>query len=205
MTPRTEATRQKLFDAAMELIGQRGAAAVTVDEIAAAAGVAKGTVYYNFGSKNELVAQLLRHGMALLMGALAPEDPERTHDGAASPRAPGPPLNEVREMVANALGFIEDYPAFVRLWMGEQWRPDGAWQPVLAGMRAEVLGVIRAALDRVAERTPLRAGQDLDVLATALFGASFVVGTDRVSAVPAKPLGPAVEAIVALAAGAFAP
>ena len=29
----------------MELIGERGAARVTVDEIAAAAGVSKGTVY----------------------------------------------------------------------------------------------------------------------------------------------------------------
>ena len=34
---RTNATRQKLFDASMELIGERGAASVTVDEIAAAA------------------------------------------------------------------------------------------------------------------------------------------------------------------------
>jgi AcrR family transcriptional regulator len=58
---RTTATRQKLFDASMELIGERGAAGVTVDEIAAAAGVSKGTVYYNFGSKSDLIAQLLRH------------------------------------------------------------------------------------------------------------------------------------------------
>lgn len=203
MSTRTEATRQKLFDAAMELIGQRGAAAVTVDEIAAAAGVAKGTVYYNFGSKNELVAQLLRHGMALLMEALGPADLAAAHDAGAAPDALGSPLARVREMVASALRFIEAYPSFVRLWMGEQWRPDGTWQPVLAAMRADVLGVIRAALARVAEESPLRPGQDLDVLATALFGASFVVGMDRVSSDPAKPLGPAVEAIVGLAAGAF--
>ncbi|NUP57958.1 MAG: helix-turn-helix transcriptional regulator, partial [Pseudarthrobacter sp.] len=63
---RTTATRQKLFDASMELIGERGAASVTVDEIAAAAGVSKGTVYYNFGSKSELIAQLLRHGVDIL-------------------------------------------------------------------------------------------------------------------------------------------
>ncbi|GHG42387.1 TetR family transcriptional regulator [Sinomonas cellulolyticus] len=204
---RTEATRQKLFDAAMELIGQRGAAAVTVDEIAAAAGVAKGTVYYNFGSKDGLVEQLLRHGMALLRAALAAAVAPQTPDGGTSPRtrddqgAARPPLHEVRAMVANALGFIEAYPAFVRLWMGEQWRPDGTWHSVLAGMRAEVLGEIHAALARVGR--PLRPGQDLDAVATALFGASFVVGVDRVSAMPAKPMGPAVEAVVALAAGAF--
>ena len=55
----------------MELIGERGAAGVTVDEIAAAAGVSKGTVYYNFGSKSDLIAQLLRHGVDILAGTAA--------------------------------------------------------------------------------------------------------------------------------------
>ncbi|MDQ0260934.1 TetR/AcrR family transcriptional regulator [Sinomonas atrocyanea] len=194
-TPRTLATRQRLFDAAIELIGQRGAEAVTVDEIAAAAGVAKGTVYYNFGSKNELVAQLLDYGMEILMDAL-----RRPSEAAG---ACSDPLAEVRGMVGRALDFIEAYPAFVRLWMGEQWRPGGTWQPVLAGMRAVVLAEIRAALERVAAQVRPAPGQDLEVVATALFGAAFMVGVDRVSAVPAKPAEPAVEAVVAVAAGAF--
>ena len=67
---RTNATKQRLFDASMELIGERGAAGVTVDEIAAAAGVSKGTVYYNFGSKSDLIAQLLRHGVDIMLGRL---------------------------------------------------------------------------------------------------------------------------------------
>lgn len=203
-SPRTQATRQRLFDAAMELIGQRGAEAVTVEEIAAAAGVAKGTVYYNFGSKNQLVEQLLRHGMGVLMGALAGEGASSA-DAVRRTGAPpsASPLAEVRGMVTRALAFIEAYPAFVRLWMGEQWRADGVWQSVLAGMRAEVLAEIRAALGRVASAHPPRPAQDLDVVATALFGAAFVVGMDRVTAVPIKPLGPAVDAVVALAEGAF--
>ena len=68
---RTNATKQKLFEASMVLIGERGAAGVTVDEIAAAAGVSKGTVYYNFGSKSDLIAQLLRHGVEILETRLA--------------------------------------------------------------------------------------------------------------------------------------
>lgn len=195
-TARTRGTRQRLFDAAIELIGARGAEAVTVDEIAAAAGVAKGTVYYNFGSKNELVAQLLEYGMGILMDALR---------APAAPAGPGTdPLGEVRGMAVRALGFIEAYPAFVRVWMGEQWRAGGTWQPVLAGMRAQVLAEIRAALERVSARVPAAPGQDLSAVATALFGAAFMVGMDRMSTVPAKPEGPAVEAIVAVAAGAFA-
>ena len=205
MSPRRTGTRERLFAAAMELIGQRGTDAVTVDEIAAAAGVAKGTVYYNFGSKNELVAQLLEYGMALLMDALRPGRVQARSDLGATRGdlgGSGGDLGEVRGMVERALGFIEAYPAFVRLWMGEQWRADGAWQPVLSGMRARVLAEIRAALGRLAARRRSREGQDLDMVALAVFGAAFVVGTDR-AADGARPLGPSVEAVVGVVAGAF--
>ena len=50
----------------MELIAEQGFSATTVDEIAARAGVAKGTVYYNFACKNVLFEELLRHGVGLL-------------------------------------------------------------------------------------------------------------------------------------------
>ena len=84
---RTNATKQKLFEASMELIGERGAAGVTVDEIAAAAGVSKGTVYYNFGSKSDLIAQLLRHGVDILDGQAA----ERA---GTLPRTPSPAMDD---------------------------------------------------------------------------------------------------------------
>ncbi|WP_433875956.1 TetR/AcrR family transcriptional regulator [Sinomonas atrocyanea] len=205
MSARRTGTRERLFAAAMELIGQRGTDAVTVDEIAAAAGVAKGTVYYNFGSKNELVAQLLEYGMALLMDALSPGRARAGGDLGATGGdlgGTGGDLGDVRGMVERALGFIEAYPAFVRLWMGEQWRADGAWQPVLSAMRARVVAEIRAALERLAARRPPRGGQDLDVVALAVFGAAFVVGTDR-AADGTRPLGPSVEAVVGVVAGAF--
>ena len=56
---RRQATRQKLYEAAVTLIAEQGFSATTVDEIAERAGVAKGTVYYNFASKSVLFEQLL--------------------------------------------------------------------------------------------------------------------------------------------------
>ncbi|WP_442904004.1 TetR/AcrR family transcriptional regulator, partial [Glutamicibacter sp.] len=64
-------SKEKLFEAAMQLLGSRSPESVSVDEIAAAAGVSKGTVYYNFGSKDELVSQILSYGAHKLMGELA--------------------------------------------------------------------------------------------------------------------------------------
>ncbi|MFE7147761.1 TetR/AcrR family transcriptional regulator, partial [Streptomyces albidoflavus] len=51
---RRNATRQRLYDAAVTLIAAQGFSATTVEEIAERAGVAKGTVYYNFAGKSEL-------------------------------------------------------------------------------------------------------------------------------------------------------
>ena len=50
---------------------RKGFSATTVDEIAERAGVAKGTVYYNFASKTELFEELLRHGVGLLTALAA--------------------------------------------------------------------------------------------------------------------------------------
>ncbi|CAM3379459.1 TetR/AcrR family transcriptional regulator [Mycobacterium intermedium] len=51
--------RALLLDAARNLIAQRGAEAVTMDDIAAAAGVGKGTLFRRFGSRAGLMMVLL--------------------------------------------------------------------------------------------------------------------------------------------------
>ena len=121
---RTNATKQKLFEASMELIGERGAAGVTVDEIATAAGVSKGTVYYNFGSKSDLIAQLLRHGVDILMARLL-----SVRDDSADP------LAAMEEMIGQAMDFMAEYPSFARLWVSENWRTPSEWQDTFAELR----------------------------------------------------------------------
>jgi AcrR family transcriptional regulator len=51
--------RALLLDAARSLVTQRGADAVTMDDVAAAAGVGKGTVFRRFGSRAGLMMVLL--------------------------------------------------------------------------------------------------------------------------------------------------
>lgn len=51
--------RALLLDAARRLVAERGADAVTMDDIAAAAGVGKGTVFRRFGSRAGLMMVLL--------------------------------------------------------------------------------------------------------------------------------------------------
>lgn len=51
--------RTRLLDAARRLIAERGAANVTMDDVANAAGVGKGTLFRRFGSRAELMDVLL--------------------------------------------------------------------------------------------------------------------------------------------------
>ena len=157
---RTNATKQKLFEASMELIGERGAAGVTVDEIATAAGVSKGTVYYNFGSKSDLIAQLLRHGVDILLARLL-----SVRDGSADP------LAAMEEMIGQAMDFMAEYPSFARLWVSESWRTPSEWQDTFAELRGRLLAVIGSAIDGVAAAYPVDSAVSRGSLETAIFGA----------------------------------
>lgn len=52
--PRISPTKQAILAAALELGAQNGISGTTMDEVAERAGVAKGSVYYNFSSKDKL-------------------------------------------------------------------------------------------------------------------------------------------------------
>jgi TetR/AcrR family transcriptional regulator len=163
---RTSATKQKLFDAALRLVGERGAAGVTVDEIAAEAGVAKGTVYYNFGSKDGLVDALLRHGVELLAARLrVAEDVDDT--GSA-----------LESLVDGALGFFAEYPAFAQLLVSEMWRTPGQWHGTLSLLRDDIVAIVRQVVQRRADVGALPPDVPVGTASAALFGTLLVVALD---------------------------
>ncbi|NYE95810.1 AcrR family transcriptional regulator [Psychromicrobium silvestre] len=163
---RTNATKQKLFEASMQLIGERGPAEVTVDEIAAAAGVSKGTVYYNFGSKSELIAQLLEHGVSLLEEQLTPDDSQ-------------PSLVALEDMLAKTLDFFEAYPSFTQLLVSELWRTPSAWRDTLTMLRERLFLLAGRTLTRVAEEHQVHTEVQPQAMVGLTLGAALIVGLDR--------------------------
>jgi AcrR family transcriptional regulator len=59
-----ELTRQSIFDAALEVCGEKGYHAVTVDDIVKAAGVSRATFYLHFNSKAAVLRALREHRLA---------------------------------------------------------------------------------------------------------------------------------------------
>ena len=54
------ASRERILQAALELLGKRGYAATSVSAICERAGVAKTALYWHFGSKEGLLLTLLK-------------------------------------------------------------------------------------------------------------------------------------------------
>jgi TetR/AcrR family transcriptional regulator, transcriptional repressor for nem operon len=54
-TPKGRATRQRVIDAAADLIFERGVAAVSLDDVLAATGTSKSQLYHYFSGKDDLV------------------------------------------------------------------------------------------------------------------------------------------------------
>ena len=76
---RREATRDAIVAAATSLFGDKGFAATPMDEIATAAGVAKGAVYHHFPSKEavfEAVLRLTSDALALDINAKVRDAPD---------------------------------------------------------------------------------------------------------------------------------
>ncbi|MFF4606779.1 TetR/AcrR family transcriptional regulator [Streptomyces sp. NPDC001339] len=178
---RRAATRNKLFAAAVPLIAEQGFSATTVDEIAERAGVAKGTVYYNFASKEVLFEELLRHGIELLAASL-----QNTADEVAA--RGGSAVDTLDAMVHNGLEFISTYPALIQLYVAELWRTNRAWQSTLTTVRGRAVAVVESVLGQGVDSGELSDEIDISLTASALFGMVLVAALDWQSYQPHRSL-----------------
>ena len=185
--PRVRATdsKERLFAASMTLLGHRGINAVSVDEIARAAGVSKGTVYYNFGSKDSMIGALLAFGADILLEEL--EQYAEQSDG----------LQALEAMVVSAFRFVERYPSYAQLWISEQQRSESLWGEQLSDFREQITALIRQVLRRTVQvPEPL-----LQVAASAMFGATLLTARERAVTTPMPRLEVYVQAVLATEQG----
>jgi len=99
-TERADAARnrRRVLDAAKQLFGERGIAAVTLDDVVAAAGVGKGTLFRRFGDKAGLAVALLDEQERALQ--------DRILNGP-------PPLGPGAEPVERLTAFVRTYVGYV--------------------------------------------------------------------------------------------
>ena len=185
MSKRSEVTRDKLFTAAVELIGERGYHGTTVDDIVERAGVAKGTVYYHFAGKRELFQALLEDGLQRLSTSFR-EEVEANDD----------PREALRCIVHAELRFIHDYQAFSKLLMSELWRADRVWREALVLLRSNYVSCVDTVIARGIEQGLFRADLDPQRAGSVVFGTIATAALDWLVFDPDRPMQDVAEETV---------
>lgn len=103
-------TREKIFSASIDVFSRKGFYKATMDEIAEKAGVAKGTLYYHFKSKDDLLAFLITEGLAILKN----ETIEKIRLLKNS-------VEKLREIIILQSNFLYRYRDFVLILLSQLW------------------------------------------------------------------------------------
>lgn len=157
-------SRGQILTAAEAIFAVKGFHLTTMEEIAERAGVAKGTVFYNFGSKAELFATVLKDGMQYLMDAMRKEvETDR------------PPLEQIASIIDLHVSTLLENPGFIAIFSRELsgGLEDGV-QQTIHRTRQEYVAFV-AALLQEAKRYGIVKALDCNMLASTLFDVALSV------------------------------
>lgn len=106
-----------ILQTAAQLFANQGFEGCSVDDIAAKAKIAKGTIYYHFKSKEEILLALLDEGFSDFVNEL--KQRLATCRGAR---------DRVEELIDYQVTFFSDRRDFCRVFLSELWRLESHWK-----------------------------------------------------------------------------
>lgn len=195
---RTNATKRAILDAALALAAERGISGTTMDDVAERAGVAKGSLYYNFASKDKLFEGLLLEGMGALTEALR------------EARAGREGWPAIEALVTTLLARIRGNTPLAKVIAGDIFRTDRPWQETSFAFRHEVLAEFAGAIQEAGRASGTAASGaaafswSTRLMATSVFGATLTAGLEWLISDPDRPQADVVAAILATFSGALA-
>jgi AcrR family transcriptional regulator len=145
--------RSQILSTAIELFSRRGLDAVTIDEIAAAADVGKGTIYNYFATKEDIVVAF----MADLEARMAPRI-ARFKPGER------PAHRVLADYILLHFRLKEPYHAFVRVFLAQMFMDTARFLPYMVEMQKYADPPLQALFEALKERRALRAGIDVPQL-----------------------------------------
>ncbi|MGH3494975.1 MAG: TetR family transcriptional regulator [Sciscionella sp.] len=161
--PYRSQTRRSVLDAAFVVFGQRGIAATSLTEVAAAAGLTKGAVYSNFASKDDLVLALMEeHAAQRIEASLAELGDAR--DGDRVLTAVGAVLARAMHVDATWHRLLAEYFAMAH--------HDQARRAGLRDRRREVRDAVVRALTVVSDELGLKLPLPVDKMAVVVLALS---------------------------------
>jgi TetR/AcrR family fatty acid metabolism transcriptional regulator len=114
--------RDQIMDTARRLYGERGTTDVSMDEIAAQAGVARSTVYVYFANRDDLIGACVESMYDRMKETIA----EIVADDAS-------PTERLRALILGVLERVDENPEFLRLAMATQGTSGAAGSAAVGG------------------------------------------------------------------------
>ena len=152
-------TKKAIFNAAIKVFSIEGYDSATVEEIASEAGVAKGTLYYNFQGKEEIFKFVIDEGMKLIKNEVL--DAIKDIDD---------PLEKLKISAKVQLRYVYNNKEFFRVIMSQIWGDKNRHQE----MRQEIRKLVNINSNRINDITKGKADKDvLEVLGCCFIGVLF--------------------------------
>lgn len=175
-------TRRRIITAATDLFAEQGYTGTSMDQIAETAGVSKGTIFYNFRSKADLFAQLVREAAEGIALAIQQERGGR-HGWDALEAA-----------TLAVLEAVDHSPGPAQIMLTELFRTQRPWASSLQASREAMLTPLVEIFDEMAEDRVAVQGstllhpQDRVNVAMSVLGALVVAALDRRAYTPERAL-----------------
>lgn len=103
-------TKRKIFETSMDLFAKKGYEATSIEEITSVVGVAKGTLYYHFSSKEEIFYFLIEEGMKLLKNSIDIKTSKLENS-----------VDKLRAIVLIEIKIIVKYENFISMLLSQIW------------------------------------------------------------------------------------
>jgi TetR/AcrR family transcriptional regulator len=157
-------TKKVIFEAAIKLFSKKGYHKSTMDEIAEAAGVAKGTLYYHFNSKEDIFRFIIDEGVKIIEDEI--KDRTMHLDN---------PIDKLRMVCKVQLELVIKYIEFFKTVLSQMWG-DEERQNQLREVLGRYFKLIEGYLREAADEGVI-ANSNIEIIAFNFFGimASTVV------------------------------
>ena len=103
-------TKRKIFETSMRLFAEKGYDATSIEEITATVGVAKGTLYYHFSSKEEIFQFLVEEGVKLLTNSILIKTAKLTNS-----------IDKIKAIALIEIKVLVKYESFMTIILSEIW------------------------------------------------------------------------------------
>lgn len=160
---RRQGTREVIMTAAIELFAERGVTSTSTDDIAAKAGIAKGSIYYNFASKAGLVEAIMEQNSRLMADSLTA--------GTRGLRG-----RELRAAVVRVLlRLVHEHSFAARMMVAELFRTERSWRESIRVWREIALSPL---IDDLQSERGDDSRPAASLQAAAIVGATLVTGLE---------------------------